>query len=186
MSTLSYVVAGLAIFGIVGAAARSALAEPQTHVSDPQSYDNLSVYFIHGKSADGPVPLTLQEALEKGSVRVLETGAVNELKIENTGSEEVFIQAGDIVKGGRQDRVLSLSFVLPPKSGEVPIAAFCVEHGRWSARGSESAAAFASAAEAMPSLKAKLRVAGGKRISPARTGVSCPEPSGRPFEADAT
>ena len=54
-------------------------------------------------------------------MHVLETGTVNELKIENTGSEDVFIQAGDIVKGGRQDRVLSMSFVLPPKSGEVPI-----------------------------------------------------------------
>jgi hypothetical protein len=102
------------------------------------------------------VPLTLQEAFDKGSVRVLETGAVNELKIENTGTEDVFIQAGDIVKGGRQDRVLTMSFVLPPKSGEVALAAFCVERGRWSARGAESAAAFSSAAEAMPSREAML------------------------------
>src|SRR5690242_7885766 len=101
MHTLSYVAAGLAIFGFAGVAARNVLAEPQTQISDPQTYDNLSVYFIHGKSAPGPVPLTLQEALAKGSVHVLETGSVNELKIENTGSEEVFIQAGDIVKGGR-------------------------------------------------------------------------------------
>ena len=128
-------------------------------ISDAQTHDNLSVYFIRGTSAPGPVPLTLQEALSKGSVHVLETGTVNELKIENTGSEDVFIQAGDIVKGGRQDRVLSMSFVLPPKSGEVPIAAFCVEHGRWSARGAESTTAFASASEAMPSMKAKRAMA---------------------------
>jgi hypothetical protein len=147
------------MFGFVGAAARNALAEPQTRIADPLSFENLSVYFIHGKSAGGPVPLTLQEALAKGSVRLLETGTVNELKIDNTGSEEIFIQAGDIVKGGKQDRVLAMSFVLPPKSGEVPIAAFCVERGRWSARGAESVGAFASAMEAMPSQKAKLAMA---------------------------
>jgi hypothetical protein len=166
MHTISYVAAGLAVFGFAGLAARNVLAEPQTHISDPNTYDNLSVYFIRGTSAAGPVPLTLQEALAKGSVRLLETGSVNELKIENTGSDEVFIQAGDIVKGGRQDRVLNLSFVLPPKSGEVPLAAFCVEHGRWSARGNENARVFASADEAMPSLKAKLAMAAPRPTEP--------------------
>jgi hypothetical protein len=111
---------------------------------------------VHGASAGGAIPLTLEEALEKGSVRVFETGEVNDLKVENLGSEAVFIQSGDIVKGGRQDRVITSSFVLPPKSGEVPLAAFCVEHGRWSARGSEDAQTFASAAEAVPSREAKL------------------------------
>ncbi len=74
--------------------------------------------------------------MAKGTVRVVETGSVNELRIENSGDEDVFIQSGDIVKGGRQDRVLTVSFVLPQKSGEVPVAAYCVEHGRWSQRGS--------------------------------------------------
>ena len=96
---------------------RPAFADSKTRVSGPHTHENLAVYFIHGASTPGPVPLTLQEALDKGSVRVLETGTVNELKIENTGEEEVFIQSGDIVKGGKQDRVLRMSFVLPPKSG---------------------------------------------------------------------
>ncbi len=136
--------------------AQKAAADSGVKISGPQVHDNLAVYFVHGKSAGGAVPLTLEEALEKGSVRVFETGEVNELKIENTGLEAVFIQSGDIVKGGRQDRVITSSFVLQPKSGEVQLAAFCVEHGRWSARGSEDAATFASAAEAVPSREAKL------------------------------
>ena len=85
MQTLSYVAASLAILGFAGATARSALADPQIRISDAQTHDNLSVYFIRGTSTPGPVPLTLQEALQKGSVHVLETGTVNELKIENTG-----------------------------------------------------------------------------------------------------
>jgi hypothetical protein len=60
------------------------------------------------------------------------------------------------VKGGRQDRVVTTSFLLPPKSGEVPLAAFCVESGRWAARGKEDVAKFTSSAEAMPSRAAKL------------------------------
>jgi len=113
-------------------------------VSGPVMHENLSIYFLHGKSAEGPVPLTLEEAMLKGTARVDETGSVNQLSIENLGTEEVFVQAGDIVKGGKQDRVLSVSFVLPPKSGKMPIAAFCVESGRWSKRGNEENASFSS------------------------------------------
>ena len=72
---------------------------------------------MHGTSAGGAVPLTLQEALAKGQVQVVETGRVNELQIENTGAEQVFIQAGDIVKGGKQDRVLDRE---PAAAGRAP------------------------------------------------------------------
>ena len=65
-----------------------------------------------------------------------ETGQVNELAIENVSPDRaVFVQAGDIVKGGRQDRVFSQDLVLKPRSGRVPIDAFCVESGRWRQRG---------------------------------------------------
>src|SRR5208337_4758299 len=125
-------------------------------ISGPFTHGNLAIYFVHGGNAPGPVPLTLQEAMAKGTVRVVETGSVNELRIENSGDEDVFIQSGDIVKGGRQDRVLTVSFVLPPKSGEVPVAAYCVEHGRWSQRGAEDAGHFASSYNSIPSREAKL------------------------------
>ena len=92
-------------------------------------------------------------------MQVIETGRVNELQIENTGAEQVFIQAGDIVKGGKQDRVLTVSFLLPANSGRLPIASFCVEQGRWSARGKEDQAKFSSAGEAMPSRSALLAMA---------------------------
>jgi hypothetical protein len=68
---------------------------------------------------------------------------VNELAIENvSNSEEVFVQAGDIVKGGQQDRVLAVDLIVPANSGRIPIAAFCVEQGRWSQRGFESPVMF--------------------------------------------
>jgi hypothetical protein len=149
--------------------AGAARAEPDGsayRVSDPVVHGNLAIYFVHGTSRPGPVPLTLQEALAKNVVKVRETSQVNELRVENTGAEAIFIQAGDIVKGGQQDRVLSVSVVLPPHSGEVPIASFCVESGRWSARGSEDARLFSSANASLPSRTAKLEMAGALAPKP--------------------
>lgn len=152
-----------AFLSLISALSIAGLATPwrtaeaaETTVSGPFIHDNLAIYLVHGKSADGPVPLTLEEALDKGGVEVRETGNVNALEIENLGDAEVFIQAGDIVKGGRQDRVLAVSLLLAPHSGKVPISAFCVEHGRWAQRGVESDKKFLSASQSLPSREAKL------------------------------
>jgi hypothetical protein len=139
--------------------AASAFAADGIQVSGPIVHDNLAIYLVHGAAAagaGGAVPLTLQEALAKGAVKVRETGSVNTLTVENTGNDEVYVQAGDIVKGGQQDRVLSVDLLLPPRSGAVSIAAFCVESGRWTARGNEDVRQFSSAAAAMPSREAKV------------------------------
>jgi hypothetical protein len=125
-------------------------------ISGPVVRDNLAIYFVHGKSAPGEVPLTLEEALLSGDAQLHETGSVNELEIENRGAREVFIQSGDIVKGGQQDRTLIVSQILPPRSGRIAVASFCVEQGRWSGRPGESARSFATAAEVVPSREIKL------------------------------
>jgi hypothetical protein len=143
--------AAMLAFGLNGNA-----SAPNYRVSGPFVHDNLAIYFVHGKADSGPVPLTLEEALTKGVVRVSETGNVNQIEIENLADEEVFVQTGDIVKGGKQDRVITSSLVLPRHSGRVPLASFCVEQGRWTARGTESAQQFASSPSAVPSRKAKI------------------------------
>ena len=86
----------------------------------------------------GATFITLQEALVQKKVIVRETREVNELSIENISGEEVYVQSGDIVKGGQQDRMMAVDLILPPRSGKIPISAFCVENGRWSQRGSEA------------------------------------------------
>ena len=164
------------VFAIAAMGAR-APAQAATRISGPHIHENLAVYFVHGTSMPGPAPLTLAEALARGTVNVIETGSVNELQIENKGDEEVFVQSGDIVKGGKQDRVLTISLVLPAKSGKVPIASFCVEQGRWTARGKEDVAKFASAAEAMPSRAAKLAMRAPSK--PVETGSYANATSGR-------
>jgi len=163
--------AAAALFA-VGAAA----AEPEAYrISGPVVHENLQIYFVHGKSADGPVPLTLQEALAKGSAVVRETGSVNQLEVENTGESAVFIQSGDIVKGGRQDRVLTVSLIIPPHSGAMPIASFCVEQGRWTARGREESHRFETASAAVPSREAKIAMKAPAAAAPQSAGTA---PSG--------
>lgn len=130
-------------------------------VSGPYSYQNLDVYMVLGKNCEmcfyqKPV-LTLEEAIEFKKVTVYETKDVNELEIENTSATEVvFIQAGDIVKGGQQDRVLSQDLVLKPKSGKIKIGAFCVEQGRWHKRGDEKSDQFSSSKKRINSRPLKI------------------------------
>jgi hypothetical protein len=114
-------------------------------ISGPYVYENLDVYLVHGRDhLAGRKPVPLARALAENRVIVRETGSVSQLTIENLSDEEVYVQAGEIVKGGRQDRVLSMDLVLPPKSGRVDVGSFCVESGRWQKRGPEAADRFAS------------------------------------------
>ena len=153
----------IALLGAAALAAPMAFADDY-RVSGPYTHENLSVYLIHA-AARVTKPsgkyLTLQEALDQKKVVVFETGNVNELSIENLGNMDVYIQSGDIVKGGRQDRVFPDDFILQSRSGKVPINAFCVEHGRWTRRGSESAEHFSASNQSLPNKSLKLAARGG-------------------------
>lgn len=127
-------------------------------ISGPYTHENLTIFLIHGKDTiSGKKFLTLQEAMEQKVVIVHETKDVNELAIENVSKDqEVYVQSGDIVKGGQQDRVLAVDLIVPPRSGKIPIAAFCVESGRWSKRGNEVAGKFESSNEVLATRDLKL------------------------------
>ena len=138
-------------------------------ISGPYQHENLTVFLIHGADRlNTDALITLEEALAQKYVVVYETSEVNELAIENISAKrEIFVQAGDIVKGGRQDRVLAVDVVVEPRSGKLPIDAFCVEHGRWSQRGSETANAF-TMSEMMIATK-DLKMA--TRVNPSQSKV---------------
>lgn len=108
----------------------------QLSVAGPYTHDNLSMYLLLGSDTfDGNRFIPLDDALEQKCVVVHETGNVGELEVENLSELfDLYIQAGDVVKGGRQDHTLGVDFVLPAKSGRVAIPSFCVENGRWHRR----------------------------------------------------
>jgi hypothetical protein len=131
--------------GGTAAPVRSAAAAEQPRVSAPLTHGNLTVYFVHGPDAvaDAHKVATLAEALDAGWAVVHETGDVNTLQVENKSDDyELFVQEGDIIKGGQQDRVFATDMLVPPKSGRVPFPAHCVEAGRWQGRGSEASTHF--------------------------------------------
>jgi hypothetical protein len=79
--------------------------------------------------------VTLDQALEKKAAVVRETdasGSVNTLVIENKGDEGIFVLAGTVVKGGKQDRQIAQDFAIGPKQ-TLAVDAFCVEPHRWDA-----------------------------------------------------
>jgi limonene-1,2-epoxide hydrolase len=126
-------------------------------LSGPYTHDNLTIYLIHGDDQlKDKTLLTLDEALEQKKIVVYETQQVNELAIENTSDEDVFMQSGDIIKGGQQDRVITSDLIVSAKSGKLPLDAFCVEQGRWRQSGGESVHTFASFNNALSSKDLKM------------------------------
>lgn len=147
------VIALIFLLTCIAAAQKSAY-----RISEPVTYKNLTIFLIHGKDqiTKGNI-LTLQEAMERDILIVYETSEVNTLAVENVSKEyQVFIQSGDIVKGGRQDRVLAVSILIPASSGRIEIEAFCVESGRWQKRGNEDTAKFNSSNDRIVSKDLKI------------------------------
>ncbi len=136
----------------------------QSHrVSEPYLHRNLAIYLLQ-RPAPGPDRplLTLDEALRTGSARVHETGRVGELEIENLVGADLYAQAGDVVKGGWQDRALGQDFIVPhrrrgAKRGRV--RTFCVVRGGWNGRaGEEVTNVFKSAEQMTASRDLKLSI----------------------------
>jgi hypothetical protein len=129
-----------------GETARIGAGLPQT-IGIPRTFGNLTVFpILSSKQEDvGPIT-TLDAALAAKTALVHELGAggaaggggggdgaqVNSLVIENQGTIPVYVLAGTIVKGGKQDRQIGEDFIVGAHQ-TIPVDAFCVEHGRWTA-----------------------------------------------------
>ena len=115
---------------------------------EPVVYSNLALFPVTssvGHNSSGYI--TLDEGLETGEVQVSELGAlvrcrphtrcagqaqVNTLALVNHSRKTLILLAGEIVTGGKQDRVISKDRLVLPGSEPLPLDVFCVEPGRWS------------------------------------------------------
>lgn len=129
-------------------------------LSGPYTYKNLSIFVVHGgDEIAGDNFYTLEEALKEKKLVVLETSTVSELKVKNLSKDwYVFMQSGDILKGGMQDRVVQHDTIVPPDTNDMAIDSFCVEAGRWERRGNEEVQEFKSSENMIASKKMKLAV----------------------------
>ncbi len=77
--------------------------------------------------------ISLTEAKNQGLVEITELPGgeeVSRLMVRNLSKKPLLLLAGELLLGGKQDRVVAKDTIVPPlEAMEVPV--FCVEHGRW-------------------------------------------------------
>jgi hypothetical protein len=137
----------------------------------PITSGNLTIFPVLGPSAhDTSMFLTLDEGLRSGEVVVTEMGnvrglirrprptrpadgsaQVNTLVLVNNSKRPLLLLAGEIVTGGKQDRVIGKDRIVPPESDPIDLGVFCVEPGRWVAH-SDKFGGFSNLAQ--PSVRA--------------------------------
>ena len=99
-------VAGIGmVFGLNGVRSEDV---PKTRISGPYAHENLSVYFVHGASAPGAVPLTSSEALNNATLPFGLSLAGKGLAAL-AGNGRVATHVGDVLRrvGLAPDRVLA-------------------------------------------------------------------------------
>ena len=103
-------------------------------LGDARSHGGLTaVWLVGGERARAIEVATLDDARAQGSLLITERAqaSVPELIVENRGKTHVLLMAGEILVGGKQNRVLSEDVLLPPLSGPRNLGVYCVEQGRW-------------------------------------------------------
>jgi hypothetical protein len=99
------------------------------------TFQNLTIIPVRSPELGETVDITtLDEMIESGKVLIKEvsrSGQVNALALQNTSDQYIFIMAGEILSGAKQDRILQQDVLLPPNSNRTVVPAFCVEQGRW-------------------------------------------------------
>ncbi len=149
--TILLIVAGLVIANQREARAGEVTPTPGYKVLDPIRHGNLTVFpVVAAKSYPTSEFLTLDEGLRSGEVVVTEAGSVqglirrhptpgirhggaevNRLVLVNNSKRPLLLLAGEIVTGGKQDRVIGKDRIVPAESDPIDLSVFCVEPGRW-------------------------------------------------------
>jgi hypothetical protein len=120
-------------------------------VLDGVTYQNLTIFPVAATmDQDTSEFATLDQALATGDALVTEEGGylrrsrngspepavyggaqVNQLVLVNRGKRPLLLLAGEVVSGGKQDRIIGKDRIVPVGAEPLPLDVFCVEHGRW-------------------------------------------------------
>jgi hypothetical protein len=135
---------------------------PDWRIGQPVTYETLTVFpVLSSQEASTADFETLDAALASGNAIVAEQGdymrrtrggnaeptpaissgpQVNQLVLVNRGKKPLLLLAGEVVSGGKQDRIIAKDRIIPVGAKPLPLDVFCVEHSRW-AGGSDTFAA---------------------------------------------
>ena len=132
------------------------------HLAEPVTYETLTVFpVLSSQEAYTADFETLDAALASGEAIVAEQGdymrrsrngfetaplissgpQVNQLVLVNRGKRPLLLLAGEVVSGGKQDRIIGKDRIIPVGAKPLPLDVFCVEHSRWTSGGDTFAAA---------------------------------------------
>ena len=132
-------------------------------IGEPVTYETLTVFpVLSSQEAYTADFETLDAALASGEAIVAEQGEymrrsrngaepavlssgggaqVNQLVLVNRGKKPLLLLAGEVVSGGKQDRIIGKDRIIPIGAQPLPLDVFCVEHSRWTSGGDTFAAA---------------------------------------------
>ena len=178
---VSLVLGTVSLVLVAGANKPTTFHPADLRIHDPIRQGNLTIFPVsNGSRAKTSLYLTLDEGLAKGVVKVAELGTlrgagmvrplerrhqgrrrpvpqdrarVSELAIQNLSDRPLLLLAGEVVRGGKQDRVVARDRIVPPHSEPIPLGVFCVEPGRWHGLSAQFAA---SKAMAHPKLRREV------------------------------
>jgi len=158
-TALVFGAAAILFFAFHVAGGQGKLAGPAYRVLAPATQDNLAIFpIVTDSTPDTHFFLTLDEGLSSAQVVVTEESGsrglvrprrpgpgpwpqppiprprgaeVNRLMLMNNSDRPLILLAGEIVTGGKQDRVVGKDRIVPPHSEPVDLGVFCVEPHRW-------------------------------------------------------
>jgi hypothetical protein len=169
---------------LIGASPNPVPGKPEGNwrLLDPVAYENITIFPVVSSSTQDTSPfLTLDEGLSSGEVIVSEQGAglartrdgrpitvpqyssgasVSQLVLINRSKRPLLLLAGELVSGGKQDRIIGKDRIVPVGSEPLPLDVFCVEHGRWTGASSQF---IASKTIVHPSVREQAAVAQNQR-----------------------
>jgi hypothetical protein len=169
---------------------------------EPVTYENISLFpVVTSFNQDTSSFITLDEGLSSGDVIVSEQGSaglartrdgrpiptpqtaggasVNQLVLINRSKRPLLLLAGELVSGGKQDRIIGKDRIVPVGAPPLPLDVFCVEHGRWTGSSSQFVA---SKTIVHPSVREKAAVdqAQTEVWSAVRSGTTAAKPASAP------
>lgn len=176
-------------------------APPNYQVLAPIHHGNLAIFpVVAARTHDTSEFLTLDEGLRSGEVIVTEAGnlsplvrprhphpewqirptdgaEVNRLVLVNNSKKPLLLLAGEIVTGGKQDRIIGKDRLIPAESDPVDLGVFCVEPGRWVGSSAKFGSAGAIGGIVQPSVRSKAMAAQNQQqvwdeVGKARQGAS--------------
>ena len=122
------------------------------------SQGNLAIFPVVSTAGSRPISggyITLDEGIKAGTVEISEKGdttpiirnrggsaavqtaqrgggaEVNELMLVNRSGRKLVLLAGEMVIGGKQDRIVQQDAIIPSSKVPVALNVYCVEQGRW-------------------------------------------------------